>query len=96
MPREYSDKPQPLTESQKKPHLALAGRNGQWLTIPPGATIAYVEDATRADGVIPWVLVSVGKKKWEFRCACGRKECTRTMSMTAQYKGQHSGPKVVE
>ncbi len=95
MPREHAVKEQKLTAQQQKPHLAIRGANEQWLTIPTGAVIAHVEDASRIDGVFPWALIGVERKKWKFKCPCGRPGCTREMTASLKYTGRHQGEGLV-
>ena len=95
MPKVKDNNPEMLTAKKQAPHLALRGVGEQWLRIPVGSYMAYVEDASQPDGVFAWHLKGVTRRSWEFECPCGRQGCTRKMSAKMKYTGRHDGPSVV-
>ncbi len=84
---------EPPKAAKNVPHLGLLMSDSSVGAIPPGATVFYIEDPTRVDGVFPWVFVKATRKAWWFQCGCGKSGCTRTMKMTALYRGQHQETK---
>lgn len=72
------------------PHLALlTDETGTAIAIPPGANLFIIEDASRADGVFPLVLLAVSRKNLRFQCGCGIPKCTRTAEAVIKWKGKH-------
>ena len=81
-------------DAPTQPHLALwFGDDGSWMAIPPGATIAIIEDPERSDKIFPMVLAKVSLKKIIFVCRCGDPGCNVNYAYSVSKTGHHSPAK---
>lgn len=77
-------------EAPTEPHLGvIRNARGEMLAMPPGSQMFIVTDPTRADGVMPLLLIKVNPKYLTFHCNCGQAECTRVLQYRVKAMGHH-------